>query len=183
MIVWNEQRPDFSRKPVEHLLAGLTFTAACAVILGGGDRPKVIALRRVLEAIWLHLSEHRVEMGGLLIGNVHDLDDNGGRFVVSVEDFARAKLFDGTNVSLRMGTAVWEDARERLREGRSVIGWYHSHPDLGAFFSGTDRHTQSAFFNQPHCLGLVVDPVRREERWFIGQHSEQLEPRQILRVD
>ncbi len=42
-----------------------------------------------------------------------------------------------------------------------VVGWYHSHPNLGAFFSGTDRATQRAFFNRPYSVGLVVDPVRR----------------------
>lgn len=183
MIIWNEQKPDFCRRPIEELFPGLTFTAMCAVIVGGRYRPKVVARRRVLDEIWLHLSERSVEMGGLLIGNVHDLDDSDSRLVVSVEDFARADCFDGTGVSLRMDTTVWEAARERLGGKRSVIGWYHSHPNLGAFFSGTDRRTQSAFFCNPHCLGLVVDPVRREEKWFIGPDSMELESRQILRQD
>ena len=183
MIVWTEQRPDFRRKPVEELLPSLTFTAACAVILGQGCLPKVVAPRWLLDAIWMHLSERNVEMGGLLIGNVHDLDKSGGRFVVSVEDFARADEYSGTGVSLHMGTAVWEAARGKLCERRSVVGWYHSHPNLGAFFSGTDRRTQSAFFSQAHFLGLVIDPIRKEEKWFIGERSAQLESRQILRFD
>ena len=59
---------------------------------------------------------------------------------------------------------------------RQVIGWYHSHPDLGAFFSATDRHTQSAFFPHPYSLGWVLDPIRNEQAWFIGASSDQLEP-------
>jgi hypothetical protein len=55
-----------------------------------------------------HLSEQNIEMGGLLIGTVYDLDDGDYRFVVSVEDFARGEEFDGTGVSLRLETAVWE---------------------------------------------------------------------------
>jgi proteasome lid subunit RPN8/RPN11 len=183
VIVWNERKPDFCRKPVDDLLPDLTFTAACAVVLGHGHRPKVVVQRRVLDGVWTHLSQQSVEMGGLLIGKVHDLQDSDDQFVVSLEDFARADLFDGTGVSLRMDTTVWEAARERVRRDRFVIGWYHSHPNLGAFFSGTDRRTQRAFFCYPHCLGLVVDPIRREEKWFMGPDAVQLEPRQILLED
>jgi proteasome lid subunit RPN8/RPN11 len=65
--------------------------------------------------------------------------------------------------------------------GKTVVGWYHSHPDLGVFFSGTDRRTQRAFFNQPHCIGLVVDPIGFQETWFIGPDSVELRNAQILR--
>jgi proteasome lid subunit RPN8/RPN11 len=124
-----------------------------------------------------------IEMGGLLIGSVHTVADTDTGFVVAVEDTARADWFDGTGVSLKMDSAVWEAARARLKEGQSVIGWYHSHPNLGAFFSGTDRRTQKAFFAHPHALGLVIDPVRCEEKWFIGPDSLELMPRQILSLD
>ena len=124
-----------------------------------------------------------VEMGGLLIGAVHSLDGGNSGFVVSVEDFARGDEFDGTSVSLRLDTGVWETARMRSGGELSVIGWYHSHPNLGAFFSGTDRRTQAAFLGEPHCLGLVVDPVRRQEKWFLGANSTPLERVQVLRFD
>lgn len=182
MITWKEQPPDFRRQPVTDLLPRLSFTAACTVMVGSA-RTQVIASRPVLDAIWSHLSERNVEMGGLLIGAVHDLELSGPEFVVSVKDFARADSFEGTGVSLRMDTAVWEAARARLSVASSVVGWYHSHPDLGAFFSGTDRRTQSAFFSQPHCLGLVIDPVRGEEKWFLGPGCVPLSGRQILRID
>jgi proteasome lid subunit RPN8/RPN11 len=61
-----------------------------------------------------------------------------------------------------------------------VVGWYHSHPNLGVFFSGTDRKTQRDFFNQSHSLGLVVDPIRLQEKWFIGPDSIELRPPQII---
>jgi len=102
-------------------------------------------------------------------------------FVIAVADFARSVEYDSTGVSLRMGTDVWESARMKAGADDSVIGWYHSHPNLGAFFSGTDRRTQRAFFNHPHCVGLVIDPVRNEEKWFIGANSEELAAHQVLR--
>ena len=55
----------------------------------------------------------------------------------------------------------------------SVVGWYHSHPGLGAFFSGTDRETQHAFFRQPYSLGLVVDPLRAELACYAGPDSAE----------
>jgi proteasome lid subunit RPN8/RPN11 len=181
MITWKEQRPDFRRKPIEDLMPFLPFTTACTVMLDHEPSPRIVAPRCILDAVWRHLSEQRIEMGGLLIGQVHDLDETN--FAVFIEDFARGDEFDGSSVSLRLDTAVWEVARGKLAGEQSVIGWYHSHPNLGAFFSGTDRRTQGAFFNQSHCVGLVVDPIRREEKWFLGGGSEELAPSRVLRFD
>jgi proteasome lid subunit RPN8/RPN11 len=178
---WKELPPDFRRRPVDELLPMLPFTVACSVMLYEQPSPRVLVPRSVLDSIWNHLRERRVEMGGLLIGKVYNLSESA--FIVSAENFARGDAFDGTGVSLRLETGVWETARRKLSSEQSVIGWYHSHPNLGAFFSGTDRRTQASFFNQPHCLGLVVDPVRREEKWFIGGESEPLSSPQVLRLD
>jgi proteasome lid subunit RPN8/RPN11 len=80
-----------------------------------------------------------------------------------------------------MNSTIWEDARNQISTDRFVIGWYHSHPNLGAFFSGTDRKTQREFFNREYHLGLVIDPVRNEERWFYGSESGAVELSNILR--
>ncbi|GGA51374.1 hypothetical protein GCM10010981_45960 [Dyella nitratireducens] len=55
-----------------------------------------------------------------------------------------------------------------------VVGWFHSHPNLGAFFSGTDRKTQRDFFFHPYSTGYVVDPVRDEHAFFLGAESFQI---------
>jgi proteasome lid subunit RPN8/RPN11 len=181
MIVWNEQKPDFVRRPLDDLVGQLPFPLACAVILATQRGPKVLVSRTVLGGIFDHLRERDVEMGGLSIGSVHELTDGSEDFSVAVTDFARSVEFDSTSVSLRMDPDVWERARLQSGDGSVVVGWYHSHPDLGVFFSGTDRKTQRAFFNHPHSLGLVVDPVRQQERWFMGADSAELAPSQIMR--
>jgi hypothetical protein len=117
-----------------------------------------------------HLAERNVELGGLLIGSVYDVDSTG-RFIVSIEKFVRSDSAESTGVSLKMDTHVWSDARVAASEGQTVVGWYHSHPGLGVFFSGTDRKTQKAFFNHDHCVGLVIDPVRGQQKWFMGGES------------
>jgi proteasome lid subunit RPN8/RPN11 len=68
-------------------------------------------------------------------------------------------------------------------DGRIIVGWYHSHPKLGAFFSGTDRATQRAFFNHPYSVGLVVDPWRNEDAWFLGPEAASLTRQSVLDVD
>jgi proteasome lid subunit RPN8/RPN11 len=179
MITWIEQKPDFVRRPFDELVAGLSFTRACAVVFGGRT-PRVLVIKSVMAGILAHLQEQRVEMGGLLLGTVYDGLTGEDDFVVDIRDFARSIDFDGTSVSLRMDPDVWERARASAN-GATVIGWYHSHPDLGVFFSGTDRRTQRDFFNQPHNIGLVVDPVRLKEKWFIGPDSVELPQVHILR--
>jgi proteasome lid subunit RPN8/RPN11 len=70
-----------------------------------------------------------------------------------------------------------------LQPGEVVVGWFHSHPDLGAFFSGTDRRTQAGFFHHPFSLGWVVDPVRGEQAWFCGPHSVELQAADVLALE
>eukprot|EP00388_Colpodella_angusta_P016723 GDKJ01041409.1.p1 GENE.GDKJ01041409.1~~GDKJ01041409.1.p1 ORF type:complete len:303 (+),score=72.20 GDKJ01041409.1:35-943(+) len=43
----------------------------------------------------------------------------------------------------------------------AVVGWYHSHPGFGCWFSGTDVNTQATFEQlHPRVVGVVVDPVQ-----------------------
>jgi proteasome lid subunit RPN8/RPN11 len=179
MITWTEQKPDFVRRPFDNLIRDLAFTRACAVVLSGRN-PRVLVTESVMAGVLAHLQEQRIEMGGLLLGAVYEGLSGEDDFVVEITNFARSIDFDGTSVSLRMDPDVWERARTSAA-GTTVVGWYHSHPDLGVFFSGTDRRTQRAFFNQPHSIGLVVDPVRLQEKWFIGPDSNELQHLQILR--
>src|SRR5260370_14718113 len=180
MITWHEQKPDFVRRCLNDLVSHLPFTRACAIALPADRMPRVLVRQSVMAGILDHLQERRVEMGGLLVGSVHDGLGGGDDFVIVVADFARSVDFDGTSVSLRMDPDVWERARTRSANGTTVVGWYHSHPGLGVFFSGTDRRTQRAFFNQVHSVGLVVDPIRLQANWFIGANSVELQPSQII---
>ena len=41
-------------------------------------------------------------------------------------------------------------------EGKCRLGWYHTHPSQGIFFSGQDRDAHTVF--QRAHLTLVIDP-------------------------
>jgi hypothetical protein len=137
-----------------------------------GDAPVVVVAAGAFRTAWDHVAASRLERGGLLVGEplLHAAGDTEPAAV-----YVRAAVpgldDDATGYSLRLGAGVWDAARSALAPGDVVVGWFHSHPDLGAFFSGTDRRTQAGFFSHPFSVGWVIDPVRREQAWFAGPRS------------
>jgi hypothetical protein len=125
----------------------------------------------------------RDEQGGLLVGTPYARDPASGAIdVVHVRGAVGAVDFSSSGVSLRMEAGVWDRARNALRAGELVVGWFHSHPGLGAFFSETDRRTQAAFFAHPFSVGWVIDPYADEEAWFLGEGAERLDAPRVLRL-
>lgn len=168
---------DTSEPVPTHPFAALADAHGTAAALGALAASRAAALAVVLPRA-LHgeviafLAAREVEAGGLLLGRRYAVVDGADGAVVGVERFVPGHVAEGTGTSLALGTAIWDDARPLLDAGLAVLGWVHSHPDLGAFFSATDRRTQRAFFAQPWQFGWVVDPVRREQAWFRGAGSE-----------
>jgi COP9 signalosome complex subunit 5 len=99
-----------------------------------------------------------VEVMGLMQGKLED------RTFVVVDAFG---LCEGNEVSVQPKDEDYEyiiDYTDTLREKglrkEKLIGWYHSHPGLGVFLSGTDVATQR--FQQTHLdpyLSIVIDPM------------------------
>lgn len=182
-VRWIEKPGDIQPRQLSELVRELSFVDAIALVRRLPQSAQVTLERSCRERIAAHLKTRRTELGGLLIGRAFapDADFPGDwGHAVWVEDFVPSEEFRTSGVSLEMGTEVWNRAREHLtaRE-RMVVGWYHSHPNLGAFFSGTDRRTQRHFFNQPYSIGLVMDPVRGEEAWFVGPEAIPLPGRPL----
>ena len=119
-----------------------------------------------------HVRSSRFEVGGLLLGRSYEWPALRECYPFStvVTCAIPAKQTSESPVSLTMENSVWSEAR-RVAPELKVVGWYHSHPDLGAFFSGTDRRTQKNFFCLPHQIGLVIDPYRHEMACFAGPDS------------
>lgn len=170
MISWTEQAPDFQVRSLDVLLSRLGFSVASSLWSRASSCMLILVDQSVRDQIECHLNTRQIEQGGLLLGSAYRASP-GAPTVVTIDDAVAAADAVGTGVSLIMSSKVWEAARARSTAQRTVIGWYHSHPDLGAFFSGTDRRTQRAFFGNAHSVGLVSDPVRKEERWFSGAES------------
>jgi len=142
---------------------------------GGSDAPLVLIDRAARDAAWRHVAASGVERGGLLVGEPFARDDDPDAVAAVLVRAAVPSGDDTANaISLRMEASVWDAARAALRDGERVVGWFHSHPGIGAFFSATDRRTQAAFFAQPYSAGWVIDPVRGEDAWFIGPEAQDV---------
>jgi len=121
---------------------------------------------------------HR-EVCGILLGQVFRAPDwcpDRQRYHITVEralpdqrGVSRAAFCQFTHESW---AALAKEAEENFPQLR-IVGWYHSHPDYGAFFSPTDRDTQRIYFSSvPWRVGLVVDPVRDEGKFFALAHRD-----------
>lgn len=179
MIEWREEKTPLPVAPLDAL--GARLSTADALRVGGLARVGLVVVvsMAVRDTVAEHLGTRRDEQGGLLCGALYT-GERGTVEAVGIRAAVPATEFSSSGVSLRMEAGVWDRVRETLAPGEIVVGWYHSHPGLGAFFSGTDRRTQAAFFNHPFSLGWVIDPLRREEAWFSGAQSESLPVERVV---
>ncbi|MDS1345194.1 Mov34/MPN/PAD-1 family protein [Planktothrix agardhii] len=139
---------------------------------------KVYIKQGALETLEDHLASNlRVEQGGILFGNAYQ-DPNYGIYVeINVAIPAPATV--GSGVHLEFTSDSWQDIISYARSQHpqeNIVGWYHSHPNLGVFMSGTDMNTQRAFFYHPWCLSIVRDPVRNSTGYFLGEQARSVMP-------
>lgn len=163
--------------------AALATLAATALAAPSGPGLVVALQSAAVESAWRHVRASPLECGGLLLGEAFRASADDPRLaLVHVRAAVQSRADDATPLSLRMHAGVWDAARAALRPGEVVVGWYHSHPGIGAFFSDTDRRTQASFFSQPFSLGWVIDPQRPEQAWFVGAEAQALPPGAIVLV-
>jgi len=122
------------------------------------------------------------EHGGVLVGAPF-YDPESHHYFVSISMAIPARRTQGTPVHLQFTPEAWEhisrtmgnDSRDQV-----IVGWYHSHPGLGVFMSGTDRATQQAFYNHPWNLAVVVDPIARRTGWFAGPDCTPVDRKAVV---
>jgi proteasome lid subunit RPN8/RPN11 len=51
-------------------------------------------------------------------------------------------------------------------ENLYIVGWWHTHINLGCFLSPIDIRSQEMGFPEPYQVALVVDPIRDEYKFF-----------------
>ena len=175
---WTDQSPDNSAVTADKPIVLSATRTLCN--RGATGHPVIVTSAPVHEKVLTHLRRSSDEQGGLLIGVPYRQPGNTGPAenidIVSVVCAVPATQSSGTGYSLRMEAAVWADANEKMSSlalnGKRIIGWYHSHPGLGAFFSSTDMRTQRAFFSHFYSVGWVIDPSDDTHAMFIGPDSQ-----------
>ncbi len=183
LMRWRDEPVELVLASVDEYLCSASPSVAEALRgpLDASDAMLVAIDVQARASAWDHVSGGWTERGGLLVGRACVRSSDDPRIaLVHVRDAVPSEARDATAISLRMEAQVWSAARERLRGGEMVVGWFHSHPRIGAFFSDTDRATQAAFFRHAFSLGWVIDPVREEEAWFAGADAAPVAPRALV---
>ena len=170
-IEWEDSDDAYQPAPVNALtFAGTLGLARPPAMLAG--QCYIFVSRPILNKIVTHLKSNvKVEQGGLLLGQAF-VDAALGTYLLRIHDALPAP--DGIETPTFFGytTATWQTLTPQIAQMRAdwtLIGSYHSHPDMGVFLSETDLDTQEDVFSADWQIALVVDPVRGEIGFFTGR--------------
>jgi proteasome lid subunit RPN8/RPN11 len=116
----------------------------------------------------------RLEMGGLLIGHI---DQKGainvvtGFFPEQLKETPGYCRFSGSWVAVAASACEYANSfssSEGVPDLR-IVGWIHTHPDLGLFLSSTDVDTYSTLRGMVpdyRFVAVVIDPLRGQDGVF-----------------
>ena len=138
------------------------------------DPVVIIAYPEALAQISGHSQSNLdVELGGTLLGRVYR---HAGQVYVEVQAALPAATGDHGPIHFTFTADSWMQLQRDHAERHphlEIVGWFHTHPGLGVFYSGDDVVVHSAAFTLPWHVGLVLDPVRNEAAFF-GWNKGQL---------
>jgi proteasome lid subunit RPN8/RPN11 len=132
----------------------------------------VYILEKVLNDIKSISQNFDYEIFGYLVGELFQWKSKLYNIInehIFIEATAQSTRF---SVSQMEGTAgKYEEAFQELKVEENnhnlrILGWWHTHPNIGCFLSKTDISTQKFFFPEKYQIALVVDPIRREFEFF-----------------
>lgn len=106
------------------------------------------------------------ELGGLLLGRVYRHQRTA---FVEITAALPAINLDHGPIHFSFKADSWTQLN-RDREAKypqlEVVGWFHTHPGLGVFYSSDDVVVHTSSFTLAWQVGLVVDPIRQEASFF-----------------
>jgi len=134
----------------------------------GIDQVQIAMAQSALRQIDGHsVSDLKREIGGVLLGEKIEEEQT---ILVKVLAAIPVVSDDHGPVHFTFTADSWaqlhKDKALRYPE-LDIVGWYHTHPNLGVFYSADDVIVHSAAFVLPWHIGLVVDPVLGEG-FFVG---------------
>ena len=134
---------------------------------------RVVISAGAFEAIKAHAqSDTSIELCGVLAGNLF-ADDDGAYLAVekAIEGIATRRT--GSQVTFTHET--WERIHKHMDAecpDLRIVGWYHTHPGFGIFLSEMDQFIQDNFFNMPHQVAFVYDPVAERRGLFVWRDGK-----------
>ncbi|CAN5236754.1 hypothetical protein BH10ACI1_BH10ACI1_04130 [soil metagenome] len=134
-----------------------------------GEHIEIVVTEEVLLATAHHVAQDMTkESGGFLLGNRYECPNTHRQYIV-IDQLMKADYTEGTQVSLTFTTDSWAQLKDRLDgkyRGKSLVGWYHSHPAMGIFLSNYDVDIHKNRFANEWDVALVLDPVKHEGGFF-----------------
>lgn len=176
--------PEYTAPSTADLVAQLPHKAPPVApdgCLRHGDQPSadepvvLIHQTALLQANAHSLSNVHLELGGALLGHAYRYE---GVVFVEIKAALPATSADHGPVHFTFAADSWSQLqRDRATHypNLDIVGWFHTHPDLGVFYSSDDVVVHSAAFTLPWHVGLVIDPLR-EEASFFGWAGGKLQP-------
>lgn len=101
------------------------------------------------------------EIAGVLIGNFF-IDQNKEVEFIEIVNTLEAYTNQSSSVDVNIPAAEWSRMLEvvekspKYRGKWGIVGWYHSHPNMKAFMSVTDKTTQLQHFNNKGQVAIVL---------------------------
>jgi len=105
------------------------------------------------------------EVYGILIGAV----DNSAKVII--RDAIPIMVGDRAGVAFenkqyvdtaQIDASIYEHSTQDKKDD-FIIGWWHTHPNMGFFYSAVDRTTQIGYqIPNPYAVGLIFDHTKRE---------------------
>jgi proteasome lid subunit RPN8/RPN11 len=113
---------------------------------------------------------HGREVGGILVGHCRQISRAGSQhdYKLSITDVIPVASLDSSSDHISFGEQAWNRAEHEIKRqyaGKLKLGWYHTHPTQGIFFSTQDHKAHGVFDQAYHCA-LVVDPISMEAGLF-----------------
>lgn len=147
--------------------------------------PRFFVAFPCLKQVLAHGQRHDdEEVGGVLLGGIWRCER--GRVTEVTESIPATATEAGlghVTFSHETWQEIYNELERRPRELR-IVGWYHTHPGFGVFYSEHDRFIQRHFFAGEGQVGIVVDPLRMAVAAFETHDDEAVElPGLLLTAD
>ena len=159
---------------------GLTMRPCAALSDAGGFMvvvPKP-AWDRMLQHAHVRLD---VEVGGVLVGRTYAAE-NGEPYLL-IEAIVPAVAAESRETNITFTADAWTRIHEvidRDHPDGTIVGWYHTHPAFGIFLSEMDVFICRHFFDLPHQVAIVIDPVARSHGCFTWRNGVPSEGAMVI---
>jgi proteasome lid subunit RPN8/RPN11 len=149
----------------------------------GGDTPEpdvaILVSQEVMQRVnrLVGVTLER-EIGGFLLGNRYRCPNSQREYVI-IDQYSAAQFTESTGVSLAFTKEAWAQMDDELSgkfRGKKLVGWYHSHPNMGIFLSRWDVELHDGRFPADWMSALVIEPGKHDAGFF-ARRGGRLDPR------